>query len=61
MLSYCAVAAEAALAALLHNLHRLLNGTYQYLVRVHASAAFGCGFGGQPHPGYLRLGTARSY
>ena len=61
MLSYCAVAPEAALAARLHNLRRLLNGADQYLVRVHASAAFGYGFGGQPHLGYLRLGTTRSY
>ena len=37
----CAVALEAARAAQLHDLRRLLNGADQFLVRVQSSSAFG--------------------
>ena len=37
----CAVALEAARAARLHDLRRLLNGADQFLVRVQSSSAFG--------------------
>ena len=43
----CAVAPEAAHAARLCNLRRLLNDTDQYLVRLQASAAFGFLCGGR--------------
>ena len=39
LIDFCAVAPEAARAAWLHNLHRLLNGADQYLVRVQSSSA----------------------
>ena len=45
VLDGCAVAKEAARAARLLNLRRVLDGADQYLVRFQASAAFGflCG------------------